>query len=125
MQPFARSALCDLVNEHIDYLSAFQIAGQREPELRWCQGGVIAVLDRKKPTVRVLWDEMPDCTGWETLQETTDVILLPTEWNKNKEGAWRMDLPVVIEDTYDDGGEDEINKSDPKVETRDYESESS
>ena len=124
MQPFARPALCDLVNERIDYLSAFQIAGQREPELRWCQGGVIAVLDRKKPTVRVLWDEMPDCTGWETSQET-DVILLPTKWNKNKEGAWRMDLPVDIEDTYDDGGEDEINKSDPKVETRDYESESS
>ena len=60
MQPFARPALCDLVNERIDYLSAFQIAGQREPELRWCQGGVIAVLDRKKPTVRVLWDEMPE-----------------------------------------------------------------
>ncbi len=77
MQPFARPALCDLVNEHIDYLSAFQIAGQREPELRWCQGGVITILDRKKPTVRVLWDEMPDCTGWETPQET-DAILLPT-----------------------------------------------
>ena len=85
---------------------------------------MIAVLDRKKPAVRVLWDEMPDCTGWETSQET-DVILLPTKWNKNKEGAWRMDLPVDIEDTYDDGGEDEINKSDPKLETRDYECESS
>ncbi len=81
-------------------------------------------MDRKKPTVRVLWDEMPDCTGWETLQET-DVIPLQTKWNTNKEGAWRMDLPVDIEDTYDDRGEDEINKSDPKVETRDYESESS
>jgi hypothetical protein len=45
MQPFARPALCDLVDERIDYLAAFQIAGQREPELRWCQGGVIAVLD--------------------------------------------------------------------------------
>jgi len=67
---------------------------------------------------------MPDCTGWETSQET-DVILLPTKWNKNKEGAWRMDLPVDIEDTYDDGGEDEINKSDHKVKTRGYESESS
>ncbi len=38
-----------------------------------------------------------------------------------------MDLPVDIEDTYDDGCEceDEINKSDSQVETRDYESESS
>jgi hypothetical protein len=43
----------------------------------------------------------------------------------NKEGAWRMELPVDIEDTYDDGCEDEINKSDSQVETRDYESESS
>ncbi len=34
-------------------------------------------------------------------------------WNKNKEGAWRMDLPVDVEDTYDDGSEDEINQSDP------------
>ena len=53
------------------------------------------------------------------------MILLPTKWNKKKEGAWRMDLPVDIEDTYDDGGEDEINKSDPKVDTRDNERESS
>jgi hypothetical protein len=45
MQPFARPALCDLVDKRIDYLAAFQIAGQREPELRWCQGGVITVLD--------------------------------------------------------------------------------
>jgi hypothetical protein len=51
---------------------------------------------------------MPDCNGWETLQET-NMILLPTKWNKNKEGAWRMDLPVDIKDTYDDGCEDEIN----------------
>jgi hypothetical protein len=36
-----------------------------------------------------------------------------------------MDLPVDIEDTYDDGCEDEINKSNSQVETRDYESESS
>ena len=85
---------------------------------------MIVVLDWKKPTVRVLWDEIPDCTGWETLQET-NVILLPTNWNKNEENAWRMDLPVDIEDTYDDGCEDEINKSDSQVETRDYESESS
>ena len=36
-----------------------------------------------------------------------------------------MNLPVDIEDTYDDGCEDEINKSDTQVKTRDYESESS
>jgi len=79
-------------------LGGFKIAGQKEPELRWCQGEVIAVLDRKKPTVRVLWDEMADCSGWETSQEG-DCVLLPSKWNKDNEGAWRMDLPVDIEDT--------------------------
>ncbi len=45
MQLFARPALCGLLNDHIDYLAGFKIAGQKEPELRWCQGEVIAVLD--------------------------------------------------------------------------------
>jgi hypothetical protein len=38
---------------------------------------------------------MPDCTGWETAQEG-DVILLPSKWNKDKEGAWRM----VLDENY-------------------------
>ena len=114
MQPFAR----------LDYLAGFKIAGQKEPELRWCQGEVIAVLDRKKPTVRVLWDEMADCSGWETSQES-DCVLLPSKWNKDNEGAWRMDLPVDIEDTYDDRCEDEIDKNDYQVDTGDSESKSS
>ena len=113
-----------MFNERIDYLAGFQIAGWRESELRWCQGEEIGVLDRKKPTVRVLWDAMPDCTGWETPQET-HVILLPTKWNKDTEGAWKMDLPADIEDKYDDGHEDNINKSDSQVVTSNCESESS
>jgi hypothetical protein len=36
MQPFARPEMCDLLNERIDYLACFLIAGQREPELRSC-----------------------------------------------------------------------------------------
>ena len=44
-QSFARPALCDLLNERINYLAAFHIAGQREPELRWFQGEVMMVLD--------------------------------------------------------------------------------
>ncbi len=53
---------------------------------------------------------MPDCTGWETAQEG-DVILLSSKWNKDKEGVWRMDLPVDIEDTYDNGCEEKIPAS--------------
>ena len=41
---------------------------------------------------------------------------------KRVHGGWTYQL---ILKTIDDGGEDEINKSDPKVETRDYESDSS
>ncbi len=55
MQPFARPEMCDLLNERIDYLAGFQIPGQRESELRWCQGEVIGELDQKKPTVRFFW----------------------------------------------------------------------
>ena len=54
---------------------------------------------------------MPDCTGWETPQET-HVILLPTKWNKDTKGAWRIDILVDIEDKCDDGHEANINKSD-------------
>ena len=125
MQPFARPALCDLLNERIDYLAGFQIAGQKEPDLRWCQGEVVLVLAyRNKPTVRVLWDAIPDCTGWETSQEAK-VILLPTKWNKDTEGAWRMDIPIDI-DSSDDECDDKKNKSDCHAEEfSDSESESS
>ena len=72
----------------------------------------------------LLWDVIPDCTGWETPQET-DAILLPTKWNKDTEGAWRMDFAVNIEDIHDDGGDkDEINKSDSLAEAGDSESDS-
>ncbi len=66
----------------------------------------------------------PGCSGWETSQEG-DCELLPTKWNKDNKGAWRMDLPVHIEDTYDDGCEDKIAKNDYQVDTGDRESESS
>ena len=40
-----------------------------------------------------------------------------TKWNKDNKSVWRMDLPVDIEDTYDDRCEDEINKKDYQVDT--------
>jgi hypothetical protein len=47
------------------------------------------------------------------------------KWNKDNKSAWRMHLPVDIEDTYDDGCEDEIDKNDYQVDTGDREIESS
>ncbi len=43
------------------------------------------------------------------------MILLQLKWNKDKEDVWRLDLPVDIEDTYDEGCKDKINKSDYQV----------
>ncbi len=53
------------------------------------------------------------------------MILLPSKWNKDKEGAWRLDLPVDIEDAYDEGCKDKINKSDYQVDASSCEIESS
>ncbi len=45
----------------------------------------------KQNKFKVHWDPIPDCTGWEMSQETNQ-ILLPSKWNKDVNGAWRMDL---------------------------------
>ena len=70
LQPFFRPELDELVGRRIDVLSSFEIKNEdgshKEWKLRWCQGEVKRVYDnRKKPTVRVLWDAMPDCDGYE------------------------------------------------------------
>ena len=72
-----------------------------EKALRWCQGKVIKVLPEKaKPTVVVRWDPMPDVEGKEDLSDETQQVLPPRKWNKDVEGAWRMDINVgFIEDS--------------------------
>ncbi len=38
----------------------------------------------------------------------TDQILRPSKWNNDVNGAWRMDLPIDIEDTtHSDESEDD------------------
>jgi len=70
--------------------------------LRWCQGEVIEVCTgRQKPTVRVLWDPMPDVEGSEESSET-NAILLPSKWRKETEGGWRMDVDITVEDEFDE-----------------------
>ncbi len=43
------------------------------------------------------------------------MILLQLKWNKDKEDVWRLELPGDIEDKYDEGSKDKINKSDYQV----------
>ena len=99
MQPFVRPEISDLMNERIDVLSEFKMLGKEESELRWCQGEVVHVYEEQRvPTVCVRWDPIPDCTGWESSTESNQK-LLPTRWNKDVVGAWRLDLPIDVEDT--------------------------
>ncbi len=45
------------------------------------------------------WDLMPDVEGKEDLSNKTQQVLPPRTWNKDVEGAWRMDINIgIIED---------------------------
>ena len=82
-----------------DVLAGFVMPVTDERDVRWCQGKVKEVYE-KKNAVKVCWNPIPDCAGWETSQET--VQKLPrSKWNKNVDGAWRMDLSIELYDTSD------------------------
>ncbi len=50
----------------------------------------------------------------------TDQILRPSKWNKDANGAWRMDLPIDIEDaTHIDESEDDAIECDSAVDMSD------
>ena len=63
---------------------------------RWFQGEVLRAYEgRKQPTLRILWDPMPDVGGYEEAREG-DQVLLPTKRKKDKANSWRMDVDVNI-----------------------------
>jgi hypothetical protein len=71
MQPFVRPEISDLMNERIDVLSEFKMLGKEESDLQWCQGEVVHVYEKQQvPMIRVRWDPIPDCTGWESSTES-------------------------------------------------------
>lgn len=127
LQPFNRPDLDELLNKRIDVLTSFEIKNidgtHKEWKLQWCQGEVNRVYDnRAKPTVQVLWDAMPDCDGYEKPTET-DQVLLPTRWNKEVDGAWRMDIDIVIDDDVEDEEMEDDNESSSSDESEESESE--
>ena len=98
LQPFDRPEIKELEGRRIDVLSFMNVVddGENKSVGRWCQGEVLQAYEgRSKPTVRVLWDPMPDVGGYEEATET-DQHLLPSKWKKDKDGAWRMDVEVDI-----------------------------
>ena len=100
MQPLYCPKLDELINKRIDVLYSFQL-DQGEKALRWCQGKVIKILTEKtKPTVVVRWDPMPDVEGKDDSIEETQQELPQWKWNKNVEGAQRLDINVgYVEDS--------------------------
>ena len=83
------------------------------------------LLEKAKPTVVVLWGPMPDVKGKEDLSNKTQQVLAPRKWNKEVNGAWRMDINVeIVENTEEhevmdlnddgegNGSESEIDLSD-------------
>ncbi len=57
--------------------------------------------DSRKPTVIVKWDPMKDVNNADSHTESQQV-LLPSKWNKDVAGAWRMDVYVDIMEEGDD-----------------------
>ena len=102
MQPFLRPELDDLIGKRIDVLTGFTDDETKEHLERWCQGKVIEVFgNRTKPTVNVDWDPMDDVDGGEE-HTTSPQVLLPSKWNKDIKGAWRMDVAIDVHKDEDD-----------------------
>ena len=64
----------------------------------------------------VNWDGMPKVEGWEDSCESAQ-RLFTSLYNKDKEGAWRMDVNVELCEAYDpendcEGSGDEISSDD-------------
>ena len=59
---------------------------------------------KSKPKVNVLWDVMPDVDEYKNKTEE-EVVLLPSKWNKDCDGAWRMDIDLAISVDDDEFGD--------------------
>ena len=94
--------MVNILEQRIDVLSTFlvTVGDKQEEEERWCQGVVKLVLkDSRQPFVIVNWDGMPYIKGREDSRESSQQ-LSPSLYNKDKEGAWRMDVNVELCEAY-------------------------
>ena len=72
---------------------------------RLCEGEVLCVVEgAKDPTVEVEWDPLLDVAGYKDSQVIIQ-RLLPSLWNKDKEGGWRMNVEI---DLFEDEIESDI-----------------
>ena len=108
LQPWIRPEFVNLLEQRIDVLSTFlmTVGDKQEQQERCCQGVVKSVLkDSRQPFVIVNQDGMPDVKGWEDSRESAQQ-LLPSLYNKDKEGAWRMDVNVELCEAYESDNDD-------------------
>ena len=126
LQPFIRPDLHDLVGKRIDVLGNVEILNEEtsnhELQAYWSQGEVVDVIESAKtPRVKVLWDIVPLLKGWDKEKTEGEQVLLPSLWNKNKVGAWRMDIDIVV--SQDDDEESELDNEEGIESSSDSESE--
>ena len=126
LQPFVRPELDDLMHKRIDVLCGVDVENEltkeKEKVLRWCQGEVKEIVKAKNPPkVLVQWDATPDIEGYEN-SEVGVQKLLPSLWNANKEGAWRMDIDIDIDEDIDE--EEVMEEDDSSEQESESESES-
>lgn len=105
-QRWDRPDIATLINQRIDMLYNIVDTDEEEKKvLRWCQGEVIEVYEKRKniQKVRILWDPLPNDIEYQDYTESDEVIV-PKLWNISKEieGAWRMDIDIHEVDNEDD-----------------------
>ena len=61
------------------------------------------------PTVKVLWDAMPDL---EEESSTSNQVLQPNKWKKKSKFGWRMDIDVELFENYHDTVDDNVDADD-------------
>ena len=115
--------LVNLLEQRIDVLCKFlvTVGDKQEEQERWIQGVVKYVLnDLRQPLVIFNWVGMPDVKVWGDRCDSAQ-RLLPSQYNKDKEGAWRMDINFEICEAYDsdnddcDGSDDEIRSDENEM----------
>jgi len=82
--------LDELVGERIDVCWPYIVgnnntSSEQEYEYWWCQGKVIEKVSEAPPTVKVLWDAMPDL---EEESSTSNQVLQPNKWKKKSKFGW-------------------------------------
>ena len=84
---------------------------------------MIEKVREEPPTVKVLWDAMPDL---EEESSTSNQVLQPNKWKKKSKFGWQMDIDVEMFENYhdppvdsNDDAEEDMNVSFNDVDTED------